>query len=192
MRFIVEPPRDVASTVLQPSSAPSEHEQPLSTARSLAERQGGRIEVYSGVSETRAVLLLPVAEVTTVLLIDDNPDVGHLFRRYLQGTGFLVVQARNGPGAFTLAESADPGVIVLDLMLPVLDGWEIYRQLRSHSSTRALPIIACSVLPERDLALSLGVDHFLGKPVTRESLLDALTPYRLRGTTGRRGSPSGN
>lgn len=192
LRFAIESPRGVASDAPRPSDEPFRHEQPLATARNLAERQGGRLEVYGSASERQVVLVLPAAEVTTVLLIDDNPDVGQLFQRYLQGTGFLVVQARNGPGAFTLAESIDPGVIVLDLMLPVQDGWEIYRQLRSHPSTRALPIIACSVLPERELALSLGVDHFLGKPVTREGLLDALTPYRLRGSIARRGLPSGN
>lgn len=165
----------------------------LSAARCLAERQGGRLVLGAdGATGTLAQLFLPAAHATTVLVVDDNPDVGHLFRRCLRGAGFRVVQARNGPGAFELVRVAAPDVVVLDLMLPVQDGWELFRELRTRPETRELPVVACSVLPERELALSLAVDDFLAKPVTRQSLLAALEPYRAGPGRGRRGSPSGS
>ncbi len=59
-------------------------------------------------------------------------------------------------------------------MMPEVDGWEILGQLEQHPLTHALPIIICSVLPERDLALMLGAATYLPKPVTRSTLLAAL------------------
>jgi CheY-like chemotaxis protein len=134
----------------------------LAAARYQAEGQVGRLLVSRGDQNgLRAQLVLPADRATTLLIIDDNPDVGHLFRRYLQGTGFRVVQAANEPDAVALVETTAPGVVILDLMMPIQDGWEIFEQLKRQPPTRSLPVIVCSVLPERDLALSLGVAGFL-------------------------------
>ena len=163
----------------------------LSAARRLADGLSGRLETGSGgAGGVLARLVLPAVKPSTVLVVDDNPDVGHVFRRYLQGAGFRIIQARNGPGALELAGAADPQVIILDLMMPVEDGWEVFQELRSHPTTREIPVIACSVLPERELALSLGIDGFLAKPVTRESLLAELRPYQPELPTAHPGSPA--
>lgn len=161
----------------------------LATARRLTESQGGTLVINPAPGAGQCVVLrLPSSRPTLVLVIDDNPDVSRLFQRYLQGTGYRLVQARNGPVALDLARLLRPDVVTLDLMMPLQDGWDLLMQLQTDPNTTKIPVVACSVLPERDLALSLGVSGFLAKPFTRQTLLAALEPYRVAAEV-HRGSP---
>jgi CheY-like chemotaxis protein len=119
-------------------------------------------------------LSLPPPKRETVLAIDDNPDLARLFEVYLQGTRYNVIRAKTGASALRLAEKHRPDVITLDVMMPFQDGWEIFRQLRANPRTREIPIVVCSVLPEKDLAVALGATDFLAKPVTRDRLIATL------------------
>jgi CheY-like chemotaxis protein len=65
-------------------------------------------------------------------------------------------------------------VIILDVMMPDIDGWEILGRLRSHPSTSAIPVVVCTILAQEELALSLGASGFLLKPITRQALLEEL------------------
>jgi CheY-like chemotaxis protein len=180
--FVAHPPAAGAAGASGTATPAAGNDRAIATAHRLAEEQAGRLTLSAGAGgRLTARLTLPAVKGPTVLVIDDNADVGQLFRRYLQGAGFRVVQARTGQRALRLAETAGPAVVVLDLMLQVEDGWEIFRQLKQRPATRHLPVIACTVLPERELAFALGVDGFLAKPVTRQSLLAALQPYRHQG-----------
>lgn len=123
------------------------------------------------------ILTLPLPSALSVLLVDDNPDVGLLFRRYLTDTGFRLIQARSADRALHLAREIRPVVVVLDVLLPSTDGWEILQALRADPSTRGIPVILSSVLPDHAIARSLGVSEFLPKPVTREALLRALSRF---------------
>ena len=67
-----------------------------------------------------------------------------------------------------------PHLIVLDVMLPGIDDWELLGRLRAHPRTRAAPIIICTILPQKELALALGAAAFIRKPVSRPALLSAL------------------
>ena len=73
-----------------------------------------------------------------------------------------------------LAEEIKPDIIVLDVMLPDVDGWELLSQLHEHPLTRSVPVIVCSVVGEEDLALALGAKVYLPKPVRRQQFLQAL------------------
>ena len=73
-----------------------------------------------------------------------------------------------------MAEESAPQVIVVDVMLPGIEGWELLGRLRTHPKTRDVPIIVCTILPQEQLALSLGAAEFLRKPINREALLSAL------------------
>ncbi len=153
----------------------------LSAARHLAQGQGGSLQVEVAVSGGIGVrLALPTAEATLTLVVDDNPGVAHLFQRFLRGTGFRLVQSRNSFHALELAKVLHPDVIILDLMMPVQDGWDLFRSLRRDPKTATIPVVACSILPERELALALGAQGFLPKPVTPDALLAALDPFRRR------------
>ncbi|MDI7275566.1 MAG: response regulator, partial [Anaerolineae bacterium] len=121
-----------------------------------------------------AILNLPAAEQAGVLVIDDNADTLQLFQRYLAGSGYPFVGARDPEQAMALAEHLGPSVIVLDVMLPGVDGWELLGRLREHPKTRGIPVVVCTILPQEQLALALGAAAVLRKPVTRTALLEVL------------------
>jgi CheY-like chemotaxis protein len=73
-----------------------------------------------------------------------------------------------------LAEELFPKVIVLDVMMPQIDGWELLASLRQHPNTSHIPVVVCTILPQEDMALSLGASGFVRKPVTRHIFLAAL------------------
>jgi CheY-like chemotaxis protein len=114
----------------------------------------------------------------TVLVIDDNPDVVSLFRRYFAGQPYRVISAHTGEQGIRLAREGYVDVIILDIMLPRQDGFEILQTLKTNTLTRHIPVLICSVLTERDLALSLGADDFLKKPPGQDELLTALAQWR--------------
>lgn len=153
----------------------------LGMASRLIEGQEGllRVEKPEG-GEVAVDLLLPTIHTTLVLIVDDNPDIARLFGRFLRGTGFRLAQARNADAAFDMAASLRPDVIILDLLMPIQDGWDVFQQLRDNPVTASIPIIACSIVPELELAMSLGANGILTKPVTPEALCAALEPHRRR------------
>lgn len=156
------------------SSVPAESRQLRSIAESLAELHGVVIETTVTGNGQITTLTLPSARIVNVLVVDDSPDFVRLFRRYLAGTRYHLFSARTPVGALRLASESHPDVIILDVLMPTQDGWEILTALRSRPDTLEIPIIICSVLPERNLALSLGISDFHSKPVTQRSLLEAL------------------
>ena len=113
-------------------------------------------------------------EPASVLVVDDNADMLELYRRYLEPCGLQVQTAGHGADALDLLRHARPRAIFLDLMLPEQDGWDILQTLQSQLTTRMIPIIICSVLKQRELALSLGAAQFVEKPFTQATLLAAL------------------
>lgn len=151
----------------------SESEQAgLNMARQLADLCGARLDL--GSPGALAVLTVPVLERIPVLVVDDNADALQLFERYAAGTRYTVAGTREPEQAITLARELSPRVIVLDVMMPEVDGWELLVRLRQHPLTGTVPIVICSILPQGALARPLGADAFLQKPVTREAFLRVL------------------
>lgn len=146
----------------------------LITARRLVETQDGSLEVFEQERHAYLRLALPPGKIHSVLSIDDNPDLGQLFDAYLKGTRYRLLRAKTAQGALRLAANAQPDIITLDVMMPFHDGWEVFRQLRENLATQTIPVIVCSILPEKDLALALGAVDFLAKPVTRQNLIATL------------------
>ncbi len=160
------------STVVSP---PPESGARFAAMRKLIELQAGQLAVEQrGDMSFQAALSLPVTRLRTLLVVDDNPDVAFLFSRLLRNHSYRILQASTGPSSLRLAREARPDVITLDVLMPAQDGWDLLRTLSGDPDTRHIPVIVCSVLPERSLALSLGVAGFLDKPVTREALLTEL------------------
>jgi CheY-like chemotaxis protein len=149
----------------------------FATALRLLESQGGRVARGDDASPSLVRVVLPPVSLRTILVVDDNPDVARLFQRYLGGEPYRLIQATSGEGVEPLAAELRPEAIVLDVMLPLRDGWEILQELRASPRTRDIPVIVCSILPERALALSLGVSDFLTKPVTPSALREALARW---------------
>jgi len=146
----------------------------IQLARRLASLQGMQLDVRRTEDGLQALLVIPTRRERTVLYVDDNPDMGRLFRQYLAGTGYGLVHVRTAERAIRLARATPPDVIVLDVLLPSEDGWQLLERLRAEPSLARRPVIMCSVLPEQSLAASLEVSAFLMKPITQTDLRSIL------------------
>lgn len=122
---------------------------------------------------TRLTLTLRPFE-RSVLIIDDNEGLVDLMKRYLSGAAYHVLSATNGTDGLQLATDSTPDVIIMDVMMPGMDGWEVLQRLRTQASTQAIPVIICSVIHDPELAASLGANAVIAKPVTKEAILNAL------------------
>lgn len=146
----------------------------LDIARRLANICGGRLTVATGEETFEAALVFPALEQLPVLAIDDNVGTLRLLQRYTAGTRYRLVGTRDPDQVLDLAGKLHPQAIVLDVMMPRTDGWEILGRLREHPRTQHIPVIVCTILAQEELALSLGARDFVRKPVTRQALLAAL------------------
>jgi two-component system OmpR family response regulator len=99
-----------------------------------------------------------------VLVIEDDPDLIHALGRSLREAGYAVDEAREGGEGLFKAKSTDYDAIVLDIMLPGMDGWEILRQLRREKKTPVLILSARDTVPDRVRGLDGGADDYLVKP----------------------------
>jgi CheY-like chemotaxis protein len=153
-----------------------ERSEDLKIARELARLAGGTlvVEMPEHGPAIRFTLRLPMAEQAPVLIVDDNADAHRLYQRFLSGTRFHPVSLRDPAEAVMLAEQVRPCVVLLDVMMPGQDGWALLGRLREHPATQRIPVIVCTVLPQADLALTLGAAEFLRKPIGRNALLAAL------------------
>ena len=106
--------------------------------------------------------------VDTVLLVEDTEDNRFMMRRLLEMSGYRVVEARNGEEAVKIAETQDPGLILMDLSLPLIDGLAATRLIRKLPNCKHTPIIAVSAHDTADFhaeALQAGCDRYVTKPI---------------------------
>ncbi|AFY85245.1 PAS domain S-box protein [Oscillatoria acuminata] len=115
-----------------------------------------------------------------ILVVDDRPESRRLIRCYLEPLGFEVREAENGQQALEVWENWEPHLIVMDMQMPVMNGYEATRQIRSHLKGQATVVIAltASAFEEnRSLILSAGCDEFLRKPCRQEVLLETFAQH---------------
>jgi len=146
----------------------------LEMAQHLVDLCGGTLDLSPAAQPFCATVRLPALSRLPVLLIDDNADTLHLLQRYASGTRYHLVGLQNPGQVLEQAETLSPQIIVLDVMMPQVDGWAVLELLRQHPSTAHIPIIVCTILAQEKLALALGATAFIRKPVTREVFLAAL------------------
>jgi len=142
--------------------------------RELLAAQGGALWVREGDTTASLELVLPSTEKVKVLVVDDNADLVHFYDLYTAGTQYQITDIQEGERAFRAIEDSPPGIIVLDVMLPDMDGWELLSQLHAHPATCSIPVIVCSVVREEELAMALGAALYVAKPVRRQQFLSAL------------------
>jgi pilus assembly protein CpaE len=109
-----------------------------------------------------------------ILIVDDDIDTLRLIGMMLESEGFEIIAANNGQRAITVARTEAPDLIILDIMMPVLDGYAVTRQLRQERMTRGIPILiftAKTGLDDKMLGLELGADAYLTKPISTRELL---------------------
>ncbi len=113
-----------------------------------------------------------------ILLVEDNEMNRDMLSRRLQRRGYEVVIATDGGDAVTAAGTESPDLILLDMSLPTMDGWEAARRIKADDRTRSIPVIALTahaLSADRDKALAAGCDDYDTKPVELERLLSKMT-----------------
>jgi CheY-like chemotaxis protein len=109
-----------------------------------------------------------------VLLVDDYPDAREMYTEYLEFSGFEVVEAGNGMEALQRAIDCTPDIILMDLSLPVMDGWEATRRLKADKRTASIPVVALTghaLAGISEGAKKAGCDAFVTKPCLPEDLV---------------------
>jgi signal transduction histidine kinase/DNA-binding response OmpR family regulator len=169
----------------------------LALSRRLMEAHGGRIELESTLGRgSRFTIVFPSGSTSAslpaprttvvpetrqpisgrhdVLVIEDDPSAVRLLREYLEPAGYSLRAAPNGEQGLALARESRPAAIILDVLLPTIDGWEVIRRLKADPSLRDVPVIIVTVVDEREIGLALGASDYLVKPVPRDALLARL------------------
>jgi two-component system cell cycle response regulator DivK len=117
------------------------------------------------------------AKAPLILIVDDFADNREMYTQFLEFSGFSVAEAQNGHEALDKAFTLRPDLIVMDLSLPGLDGWEATRRLKADDRTRAIPIIALTghaLAGHSKGAIDAGCDAFITKPCLPERLMEEI------------------
>ncbi len=127
----------------------------------------------------------------TVLIVDDETSIRTLLTQELRNAGYQAIEANNGSLALALARQHQPDVIVLDVMMPDISGFDVTRVLKADPLTQDIPILILSILEDRQRGLALGADAYLTKPVKTPTLLSTLHSLLRRAPSMRRALVAG-
>ena len=112
-----------------------------------------------------------------VLIVEDQYDLRQLYAQHLSISGFDVIEAANGAEAIERASSGQPNIVLMDLSLPIVDGWEATRRLKADARTSHIPVVALTShdgAGELERATSAGCDWFVPKPCPPDALITEL------------------
>jgi two-component system response regulator ResD len=133
-------------------------------------------------------------EAGTVLVIEDDESITRLLRLYLNDAGFRVLAAGDGRAGLALHNAECPDLVILDLMLPGFDGWQVCRRIREHAHTPILMLTARESEQDRIAGLDLGADDYVTKPFSPRELVSRVRAILRRageGAAGRQNQPPG-
>ena len=140
--------------------------------------------VESGAPEALVTPAKPIAEVEvelnvgSVLVIDDDPTIHDLLKRLLQRQGFKVNGVQSGREGLKQARDIKPDVIILDVMMPEMDGWNVLSSLKNDPVLSEIPVVMLSMIEDKHMGFALGAADYLTKPIDREKLSSLLRKYR--------------
>jgi DNA-binding response OmpR family regulator len=106
-----------------------------------------------------------------ILVVDDDSNICELLRLYLEKEYFSATIANNGKEALSLFESENPDLVILDIMLPLLDGWQVCREIRKKSNTPIIMLTAKGEVSDKVLGLDIGADDYISKPFEAKELM---------------------
>jgi len=112
-----------------------------------------------------------VEQKTKILVVDDDANISELLRLYLEKDGYSVVIANDGRQAIELQKSEEPALILLDIMLPIFDGWQVCREVRKVSDVPIIMVTAKGETFDKVLGLELGADDYISKPFDTKEVL---------------------
>lgn len=115
-----------------------------------------------------------MAEAATVLLVEDNEDNLRIYSTILTYSGFRVIEATDGEAGLAAARQRQPALILMDVSIPKIDGWEVTRMLKADPATATIPIIALTahaLATDRERAREIGFDGYISKPAEPRQVL---------------------
>ena len=130
--------------------------------------------------------LLLTADAPLILIVDDDASSLEINTLYLSEAGYRVCHARNGDEALEVARKKRPFLILLDVMMPGKDGWEVLQELKLGAETSDIPVIMCTVSENEELGVALGATDYLTKPIDRKQLASKLSMLMQGGKRRRR------
>ena len=128
-----------------------------------------------------------------ILLVEDNEMNRDMLSRRLERKGYQVVLALDGQSGVEMAQSQTPDLVLMDMSLPVLDGWEATRRLKADATTQHIPVIALTahaMSSDREKALEAGCDDYDTKPIELPRLLGKIEALLSRGEKDPAGEPA--
>lgn len=112
----------------------------------------------------------------TILVVDDNPDNVEILSAFLESRGYRVMSAADGKSALSMVEEAQPALVLLDVMMPGMDGWQVCRTIKAHpeygSATRVVMVTARGGFEDKFEGMRSGADDYVVKPVDLAELAD--------------------
>jgi CheY-like chemotaxis protein len=167
---------DGSSDHFPTSSPPAETTDPgsLETVKKMVELSEGAFSIQAGGKTFHAQVAFRSVIPMTVLVIDDNPEIITMMQRFVAETRYQIVGLNDPSAAIEYALKMKPGIIVIDIMMPQVDGLQVLSRFKHHPALGRLPVIICSVLPQKNLSASLGAVDFIQKPIQREIFINAI------------------
>ncbi|MEM9482546.1 MAG: ATP-binding protein [Cyanobacteria bacterium P01_F01_bin.116] len=177
-RIWVESTLDEGSTFSfsLPMRVPADPDPAASNLQSLVQRLKENVE--------RAVTPTEKSQ-KTILVVDDEPHIRQLLRQELEAVGYQVETARDGMDALTQIKATPPDLIILDVMMPNINGFDLAAVIKNNPATMGIPTIVLSIIQDQERGYRLGVDRYLAKPIDRDVLLHDIETLLDQGTSNR-------
>jgi hypothetical protein len=173
----------------------------LAICRQFARIMGGEVSVYSVPGEgSTFTLRMPArvrrpkviaspatsstAEPATaklsrdILVIDDDDSVQRAMAKILEPEGFTVISARTGQDGLRLAKEKRPRIIILDILMPDMDGWTVLKELKQLPALASIPVVLLTMTDDKETGFALGASAFINKPIEQEQLLEAIQYHK--------------
>ena len=149
---------------------------PLALSSGWVERRNASVEdvVNRLKADVRQTAPAEAGNAKTILVVDDENNIRSLLRQELESEGYSVEEAKDGVAAIEIAKRVLPDLIITDVMMPHLDGFDLTAVLRTNPLTASIPAIMLSIVEDRDRGFRLGIDRYLTKPIDTAVLLDTV------------------
>ncbi len=165
---------EVSVACSEPASLPPDDIRTLTITQQMVEMCQGNLTISGPAEPLQVKIIFPMVQQVQVLVVEDNAEIVALMQRFAFETRFSITGLDDPGEAIPQIERLQPHIVILDIMIPQVDGLQILSQIKHHPALTHTPVIVCSVLPQKDLAFSLGANDFLQKPFQRDRFIAVL------------------